>query len=484
LSSKGTTPNHKLTIGNITRIADGTITFENANKRSKTELQVTPKAITDDWFFIPKYTSATQPRRLYSPDGTEGVKLDTTTSDAQQSALNTIHELPQGTYTVTPRGIYRTEMVGGSMKGIKLIDGNTTRTAFNFSLNASSPDPISPTPGDAPSPDDPITDLTGIGPVTGKELSGVASLPSTSSRTSITDQFTPLPKEPDLETENWTGNNELHTVPADNIPPEITGEATDTADIVDYVRKLPEDEIPQALINAQENHTPSKASPNSPALDTIEEFIKNGTPVHKASKQYFLQAVADLRAYIEAHHEQTHNESLDSALLRLHAGATVGQLLAPDGTKEGKLPNLLFNNCSIDNIAGVEAWMPQSNVLPQLESRSPSRYLLYRDTASAFPNGPLELSKMADPWTHPGTELNVTQVSRLEKTVTFHQDVASDATDIPHATIHKTVADYIATLAGNTLTDPQFLTEHVTMTTKSDLFINLPQTGLTFAILN
>lgn len=474
---------HQLIVGTVDSIHDGKLYHTTSSSRNDKTISISTADISSPWFFLPGQTDAAHIRKLSATNST-GMTFTQDLPSPLHDALQQAKELPEGAYETTSQGVYATGLVSGSIKGVKLIEWDTAPPEFTSDDEPSLDEPITVPTGDAVAPDSPVSEITGIGTVTARKLSNLpSSALTTTSRASPTDHFFPLPKNIDLEAENWRNNDTIYEVPAKDIPPEVTGEADCDAPFVDYVRKVPDNELPQELIDAHKDYKPPEStSPASCEFITVKQFIDEGPDLTDISPQYLPNAIADLKASTTAYND-TYELSPADILLTLHAGATTGRLLAADGTELGKLPNLVVGNCSLDDIAGVEAWQPQTQHLQTLSSHSHPHFVLYRNDADAFPDGPLELDNRGTPWELTASSLDVTTADYVDDTITFHQDRSVGAESHPHVTIHETVAAYVSMLAGKDITNEPFICNYITMTTDDDLFITIPDTNLTFAIL-
>lgn len=470
------TPGRQLTVGTVTNVRDGNITITYTGHRSET-LTVSDGEVENTFIFGGRDTTA-RPQILRPTAG--GLSLTSTFPEEQRIALSELCTLANGTYHMTADGVSMLRDEGEYTARVAIRDGHVAERALNMQFDDPPRPDVSPANRSAPSPTDPITEITGIGPATAATLSGAPQ--SSAGSTDGQPAVRAVPESPPSDPDKWpmATDTTLTPVSIDAIP-QAAKTRTGTIDSLGCVRKLPADEIPEALQEAQKEYTETKTTEGPEAFDTVQEFVNDRAPLSKTPPQYFIKAVGDLRAYIKTHADR-HNLSPEQALLLLHASSTVGRLFDETGAEIGKAPNLLFSPELIHEVAGVEAWMPASSPLPKIDTHPSCRYVLYECSADGFTNGEVELGSERNAWEPPSKTIPVADVDYTTNAVTFRQGHAQSRQPL-HTTVPAKVVKYIATLVDTPITDSEFLDHHVTMAEGGSLFVESPDMDLTFAVV-
>jgi hypothetical protein len=361
----------------------------------------------------------------------------------QETALKSLLEHPIGSYKVTDAGFAMELSINELAAMIPVASPETTNTALpavNEVIDSDSVSLRAPSRAPPGGKNACVTNIIGIGDATAASLSGAQYNPS-KSRSKVREQF----------------------------------EASE----IDNVRELSEDEISDELQEAQANFEP-RDTVDRESFITISEFIDDGCPLYETSGAYFSRAVADLRAYFEAHSNLT---QLD--LLQIHAGATNARLFDETGDKIGVLPELMFGQFGIEDVHTAVSWDGHSNdsPLPQPD-KTEFQYALTRSLTDS-----LDINGRTRWIFAPDTQVSATGSGVTENSVTFHNadeyddlEAALENGDVSAATVPSEVAEYVNALFNIDLSDDQTVEELVTVDDDNGLFIDHPgDLDVTFA---
>ena len=353
----------------------------------------------------------------------------------QEPALKSLLDHPTGSYKVTDAGFALKLSINEMTAMIPVATPETTKTALpaidevidtgSVSLRSPTRDP----PGDE---DDCVTNIIGIGDATAASLSGAQYNPS-KSKSKVREQF--------------------------------------EASKIDGVRELSDDEISDELQEAQANYEP-RETVDDESFITISEFIDDGCPLYETSGAYFSRAVADLRAYFEAHADIT---QLD--LLKIHAGATNARLFDETGDKIGLLPELMYGQFGIEDVYTAVSWDGHSNDSPLPHpDKSEFQYALTRSLTDSLDIGGSTRWKFATETRESATGSGVT-----ENSVTFHNagnhddlETALENEDVSAATVPSEVVEYVNALFNIDLSNDRTVEDLVTVDGDHGLFIDHP----------
>lgn len=436
----------------LTGAEDGDISFATSKSRTKTKTVTGNLSYT--WYLAASKASPAPSPTVLTPSasGEESTTSSTSpfgtdtahelTSD-QEAALDRLAGLPEGEYWPTGDGLILETKLDRNQASLRVASAETLSTALSGTfLSKGAEDTVRAPDRDSPGgPDACITTIIGIGEATAADISGV-SRDTTPSKSDVREQFE-------------------------------KGE-------MNAVREVPEDDdVRQALEEAQEDFEPTETITNGDGeYLTISEFCDDALPLFNAARRYFTRAVGDMRAYF------ADNGGLDEqAIVRIHAGATNARMFDDSGDKLGLLPELMFDQFSVEDIATATAWDGYSGDAPLPK---PEKGDLQYAVSRNIPNS-LELTDHGR-WQFNRTETIPATTSNLRRgIVTFtdsasHEDVgdAFANNEIAAAILPSDVVEYVNALFGIDLMDDETVEELVSISDDHALIVEHPTLDVVF----